>query len=143
MAPTTQHKAHIQEHIQELHDAIAIGIDKRPATIALHTSACSISLLELYLHKLEKISVGTVIKHEWFKAPKPEQKILPLAERKLGCVFPDRDALFSLMYVIEEHRNKLVYGKPTNTVVQEVLVAFDKLHSIIKKHLADRGEEIA
>jgi len=137
------HREHITEHLQEIADAIAIGIEKRTATIGLHASACSIELLELYLHVLGKISAGAMIKHEWFKSPKPEQKIIPLAERKLEVDFPDKAKLFSLMYIIEEERNKLIYGKPNLTALEAVLNAFNQLHQSIKDKLIEKGEEIA
>lgn len=137
------HKEHIMEHMQELTDAIAIGVEKRSVTISLHTSACSIELLELYLHILGKISAGGMVKHEWFKSPKPEQKIAPLAERKIIIDFPDKIQLLSLMYIIEEERNKLIYGRPNLTALEAVLNSFNKLHQIIKDRLKEKGEEIA
>ena len=101
------HIAHIQEHLQEIQEAVSVGLEKRSSTIALHASACSIDLIELYLHSINKISVGTMIKHEWFKEPKLDQKIAPLAERMLGVDFPKKQEIFSLMYAIEERRNNL------------------------------------
>ena len=142
MASIQLHKQQISEHIQEINDAIAIGIEKRPATLGLHTSACSISLLEIYLHILGKISIGSMIKHEWFKPPKVGQKIAPLAERMIGSEFHQKDKIFSLMYVLEENRNKLIYGKPTKSAVDAVLSSFQNLHSIIKEKLKEMGEEI-
>lgn len=142
MAAIIVHKQHIAEHIQELVDAIAIGAEKRPATIGLHVSACSIELIELYLHLLGKISTGAMLKHDWFKAPKLGQKISPLAERKLGVDFPAKTEIFSLMYIIEEERNKLIYGKPNKVVLDAVLVAFEKLHTIMKEKIKEAGEEI-
>jgi len=142
MASIQLHKEQIKEHIQEINDAIAIGLEKRPATLGLHASACAISLLETYLHALGKISAGSMIKHEWFKQPKEGQKIAPLAERKIGVEFPHKEEIFSLMYVLEEHRNKLIYGKPTKIAIDAVLNSFQKLHSIIKDKLNELGEEI-
>lgn len=142
MASIQIHKEQIKEHLQEIEDAIAIGIEKRPATIGLHTSACSIALLELYLQKFGKIPAGATIKHEWFKKPKPEQKILPLAERKLDIIFPQKDEILSLMYNIEEERNKLVYGRPVKNTITSVLIAFQNLYSLIKEKLKEVGEEI-
>ena len=142
MAAITVHKEHILEHLQELEDAIAIGTEKRPATIGLHTSACCIELLELYLHLAGKITAGGMLKHEWFKTPKPEQKILPLAERKITVSFPDKEKLFALMYIIEEERNKLIYGKPRQSSIEATLKAFWELHHIIKERLSELGEEI-
>ncbi len=142
MAAIYIHKAHIAEHMQELQDAIAIGVEKRPATIGLHVSACSIELLEMYLHVLGKITTGAMLKHDWFKAPKPEQKIIPLAERKLPVLFPEKEKILSLMYQIEEDRNKLIYGKPTKAIADEVLDAFTSLHTLIKEKLHEQGEDI-
>jgi glycerophosphoryl diester phosphodiesterase len=142
MTTIAQHKLHIQEHMQELTDALTLGIENRPATISLHASACSISLLEAYLHALGKISIGAMIKHEWFKEPKIGQKILPLAERKLGVDFPRKQEILSLMYAIEEHRNKLIYGKPTKETATVLLSSFQKLHQIIKEEMQTLGEEI-
>ncbi|MDI6738468.1 MAG: hypothetical protein QME12_08235 [Nanoarchaeota archaeon] len=136
------HKEHIREHMQEIEDAIAIGIERRPATIGLHVSACSIELLELYLHTMGKITAGSMIKHEWFKAPKPGQKIEPLADRKLRVFFPAKDEILDLMYSIEDERNKTIYGKPSNVSVGALLAAFQKLHKIIKERLHEWGEEI-
>ncbi len=142
MAAIWIHKQHISEHMQELSDAITIGIEQRPATIGLHVSACSIELVELYLHILGKITTGAMLKHDWFKAPKPGQKIAPLAERKLGVEFPAKEEVFSLMYGIEEERNKLIYGKPTKAAIDAVLSSFNRLHKIIKEKLQEKGEEI-
>lgn len=136
------HKEHIAEHLQEIKSALAIGLEKRPATLGLHASACSLSLLELYLHVLGKISAGTVIKHDWFKRPKPGQKIAPLAERKLGVDFPFKEEIFSLLYSIEEERNKLVYGKPSPVALEIVLKSFQKLYQLIKEKLEEKGVEI-
>ena len=142
MTSIEQHKLQIKEHMQELSDAIAIGIEKRPATLALHVSACCISLLEMYLHILGKISTGTTIKHDWFKRPKDGQKIAPLAERKLGIAFPEKEKILSLLYTIEENRNKLIYGKPTKVAIDAVSSSFQKFHEIIKEKLKEAGEEI-
>lgn len=143
MASKDVHKQHIEEHLQEVEDALAIGKERRPATLGLHASACSIELLELYLHILGKISSGAMLKHEWFKQPRPEQKIKPLAERKLGIDFPHKQEILSLLYVIEEERNKLIYGKPRKEALEAVLKAFRRLYTLIKKELEAQGEEIA
>lgn len=142
MASIQRHKEQIKEHMQEINDAVAIGLEKRPATLALHASACSISLIEVYLHALGKISIGTMIKHEWFKPPREGQKIAPMAERKIGVDFPLKDEIFSLIYTLEEHRNKLIYGKPTKSAIDAVFTSFQKLHQIIKYRLKEMGEEI-
>lgn len=142
MASKDIHKMHIKEHLQELADAINLGKEKRPATIALHVSACSIDLLELYLHCLGKVPLTIMIKHQWFKAPKEGQKIAPLAERKLQIEFPHKQELLSAMYVIEELRNKLIYGKPSTTAIETIVHAFNKIHTITKAELETIGETL-
>ena len=142
MTSVEQHKLQIKEHMQELTDAIAIGLENRPATLALHVSACSISLLEMYLHVLGKISTGTTIKHDWFKRPKEGQKIAPMAERKLGALFPEKEKILFLLYIIEENRNKLIYGKPTKVASDAVYSSFQELHNLIKEKLKEHGVEI-
>ncbi len=52
------------------------------------------------------------------------------------------DEIFSSMYTLEEHRNKLIYGKPTKSAIDAVLTSFQKLHQIIKEKLKELGEEI-
>ena len=142
MASIQIHKERIKEHLRGLENAIAIGVEKQPATIGFHTSAGAICLLELYLHLLGKITTGAMIKHEWFKTPKPEQKIIPLAERKLKIEFPEKSRLISQMYIIEEERNKLIYGRPSKIAIDAVLKAFQTIYKIIKEKLNEIGEEI-
>jgi hypothetical protein len=82
MTSIDEHKKKIQEHLEELEDAIEKGIEKKPVTIGFHTFACSIQYLELYLHLINKIPIGKIIKHDWFKKHQKSQRIEPLIERK-------------------------------------------------------------
>ncbi|MBI5392236.1 hypothetical protein HZA96_00055 [Candidatus Woesearchaeota archaeon] len=142
MASKDVHRRHIKEHTQEIKDAIAMGIEERPATIGFHTSACSIDLLEIYLHNLGKLPTGSVIKHEWFKKPQEGQKSLPVAERRLGIDFPEKSRLLTLMYQIESERNKLIYGNPTKSAIESAIKAYQELQSVIKEKLKELGEQI-
>ena len=142
MPAISVHLPRIKEHFEVIEESIKLGIEKRPATLAFNASACSIDLLETYLHKLGKISIGAQIKHEWFKRPKPGQKILPLAERKLAIDFPAKKESFELLYEIEERRNKLIYGKPTKADTEILLTAFDKLKIRLLGLLAKEGVEL-
>ncbi|MBI4163527.1 MAG: hypothetical protein HY512_01575 [Candidatus Aenigmarchaeota archaeon] len=104
MTTILNHKKKISEHLEELNDAIRIGIYQRPATIGFHTTACAIDLLEIYLHKKELIDIGKVVKHDWFKRPKEGQKIDSLIERKLPANFQEKDKIYNLFYIIEGKR---------------------------------------
>ena len=127
MTSIGEHKKKIKEHLEEIEDAIDEGIEKKPITIGFHCSACSIQFLELYLHVINKISIGKIVKHDWFKKPKPEQKKEPLIERKLNVNFSKKQEIYDLIYKIEEERNILMYGKPVKNQIKEILNNFLKL----------------
>ena len=142
MTSIQNHKYRIKEHLEELQDAINIGIVSRPATIGFHTTACSIDLLEMYLHKKKLIDIGKVVKHDWFKKPLKEQKIDPLIERKLPVNFEDKEKIYGMIYRLEENRDILVYGKPTKDQIELVLKTFDLLKKTLIEKLNEEGEEI-
>ena len=128
--------------MEEIEDAINEGIEKKPITIGFHCSACSVQLLELFLHLENKISVGHVIKHDWFKRPKIEQKIEPLIERKLPVQFEKKKEIYSLIYEIEENRENLVYGKTDSGKIKLVLDSFNRLKEMLLPKIKEKGVEI-
>ena len=139
MTTTEKHLQRIKEHLEEINDAIDEGMEKKPITMGFHCSACSIDLLELHLHATHKIPLGMQIKHNWFKRPKPGQKIIPLVERKIGTEFDDKERIYDLMYTIEGNRETLLYGNATFEKVQEVYAAFQKLKDLLEKKLDQEG----
>ena len=86
--------------------------------------------------------MGKIIKHDWFKKPKEEQKIEPLIERKLPLVFPKKDEIYNLIYNIEEERNSLLYGKPKDEQIKKVITNFLKLKKEMEELLKNEGFEI-
>lgn len=142
MGSASDHKKRIKEHLDELQDAINIGIEKRPATVGFHASACAAELLEMYLHISNLISSGKVVNHSWFKRPKEGQKIEPLIERKLPVHFPEKERIYELIYVIEENRDNLVYGKSKKSQVEITISAFQKLREELQRMIEERGERI-
>ena len=142
MVTLAEHKRRIKEHLEEINDAIDIGIQNKPITIGFHCSACACELLEFYLHKLGVISTGKIIKHNWFKRPQQEQKIVPLIERKLAVHFPNKEKIYNLIYAIEENRDNLVYGKVIKTQIEIVLTTFVKLKELLLEKLSALGEKI-
>jgi len=133
MTSIEEHKKKIKEHLDEIDDAINEGIEKKPITIGFHCSACSIQFLELYLHIINKLSIGKVIKHDWFKRPKIEQKKEALIERKLPLDFPRKAEIYELIYNLEEERNSLMYGKPEQEQIKKVINTFLKLKEIFNE----------
>ena len=133
MTSIEEHKKKIKEHLDEIDDAINEGIEKKPITIGFHCSACSIQFLELYLHIINKLSIGKVIKHDWFKKPKIEQKKEALIERKLSLDFSRKEEIYGLIYSLEEERNSLMYGKPAEEQIKRVINNFLKLKEIFNE----------
>lgn len=131
------HRKKIREHIEETESSISIGTEKRGSTIGFHCSIGAAQLLEYYLHRINKISSGKQIKHNWFKAPSSEQKIKPLAERKIGVDFPRKTEIYSLICEIEKNRDKLIYGKADAAMIKKVIENFQKLRSIIESELGE------
>jgi len=142
MTSVDEHIKKIKEHLDEIEDAINEGIEKKPITIGFNCSACAIQFLELYLHAENKIPIGKIVKHDWFKRPKAEQKIEPLVERKLSVIFEDKDKIYDLIYSIEENRENLVYGKADLEKIKIVLNSFNKLKTRIIDELKSKGVSI-
>lgn len=140
MSSIAEHRRRIKEHTEELQDAVDIGIEKRPATVGFHSSACAAELLEMYLHLASLISTGKKVNHIWFKRPQEGQKIEPLAERKLPVSFPDKEKIYELVYSIEDSRDNLIYGKPVKGEVKTVFETFQKLKALMEKKINERGE---
>jgi len=141
MTSVDEHKKKINEHLEQIEDAIDSGIEKKPITIGFHSSACASELLELYLHILNKIPIGKIIKHDWFKKPQPEQKIEALIERKLSVEFDYKKELYDLIYKIEENRDNLIYDKATKEQIKIVLDSFLKFKELINKLIKQEVQE--
>lgn len=133
MTSIDEHQKKIKEHLEVIADAINSGIENKPVTIGFHCSACIIQYLELYLHLTNRISMGKIIKHDWFKKPNQNQKIEPMIERKLPIDFPKKQEIYNLIYLLEEDRNILMYGKPIEKQIKNVIDNFNKLKEIFRE----------
>lgn len=142
MSSVNEHKKRIKEHLEELQEAVNIGVERRPITVGFHASACAAEMLEMYLHLASLITAGKKVNHIWFKKPQEHQKIEPLIERKLPVSFTGKEAVYSLVYEIEESRDNLIYGKPRKGEIESVFTAFQKLKTVLEKKIAERGESL-
>ena len=139
MTSIEEHKRKIKEHLGEINDAIDQGIENKPITIGFHCSACVLELLELYLHVNNKLPIEKIIKHDWFKRPKQEQKKDPLIERHLPVQFKKKEELYELIYDIEDERNSLLYGKPQEKQIKTVLKEFQEFKEKIMELLKNEN----
>ncbi len=142
MSSVAEHKRRIREHVEELRDAITIGVEKRPATIGFHASACAMEMLEMYLHAANLISTGKKVNHLWFRRPHESQKIEPLIERKLAVSFQGKEKIYDCIYAIEERRDNLIYGKPSKGEAEKIIAVFEELKTLMEKKLRERGESL-
>ena len=139
MTSIEEHKEKIKEHLEAIEEAIEKGAEKRPITIGFNCSSCVIQFFELYLHVANKIPIGKIIKHDWFKKPQPDQKIEPLVERKLNADFPGKQKIYSLIYTLENYRNSLVYVKPMGKQINETIFIFRELKILFEELLKNEG----
>jgi len=72
----------------------------------------------------------------------PNQKITPLAERKLRAEFASKTDILDLLYTIEKKRNKLIYGKSDKADIKELVETFTKYKEILFKLLCEAGENL-
>ena len=124
----------IESHLENLKESLAVieesiikGLIERQRTIGFHTSAASVDLLEMLLHKNSLIDPGFIIKHEWLKSKNT-------IKEKFSFNFPKKEEILDLIYEIEEKRNILCYGKPQKIeIIQEVLNNFNQLKRLFKE----------
>ena len=142
MTSADEHIKKIRELLESIRYSIDVGIEKRPVIIGFSCSECSIQLVELYLHKLDKIPTGKLLKHSWFKPPQAGQKKETIIERKLQVDFPNKKQIYNLIYGIEKGRTALVYGKSSKKQIELVLESFNKLKDLLIGELKKMGVEI-
>lgn len=142
MGSIFEHKRRIKEHLEQIQDAIDKGIEQRPVTIGFHCSACSVEILELYLHKINLLTTGKMLKHTWFERPKLGQKIPPFIERKMAVYFEGKEEIYDYLYTIEEQRDTLIYGKCSKSQIQLVLDNFLAVKQILSKRLEEIGDSL-
>jgi hypothetical protein len=140
MTSIERHKELLRQSLNILDIVLAGGLLNNPRAIAFATSSGSVDLLSILLHKTGKLSLGRVIEHQWFKKPLPMQKIKPIYERKLDMDFPKKKAIFSLMCDIEEKRNILAYGNPSDKDISLAVDTFRTLKNIVEEEIGEKLE---
>jgi hypothetical protein len=121
------HLKNIQESLEVIKECVQKGIVDRKRNIGFNVSVGATEMLEVFLHNLNLIGTGGIIKHEWFSSARR-------AEEKLNFFFPNKEKILSLLVEIESKRNLLCYGKPQPTeIIEEILKDFYELKSIFEK----------
>ena len=119
------HIAALKESFELIRECVKVGIEKRQRTLGFHCSAGAIDLLELLLHQMHKLDVGTTLHHDMFASAQRAKKNLP--------DFQSKDKIVELINKIEVKRNIFVYGKPqTRESIEEFLETYNKLKEIME-----------
>ncbi|MBU0906836.1 MAG: hypothetical protein KKD18_01270 [Nanoarchaeota archaeon] len=84
-------------------------------------------MLEVFLHKLNLLDPGAIIKHEWFSSSRK-------ANEKISFDFLGKQEIFNLLVEIESRRNLLCYGRPQPIeTIKETLKSFNKLKLLFEE----------
>jgi hypothetical protein len=124
------HRRALIESMEEIRNAVQMGIERKQRTIGFHCSAAAVDMLEIFLHEKNLINPGTVIKHDFFASPRKATDKIPS--------FQGKEKLLKLFVELEIRRNMLVYGKGQN---RDKIESYLELFNKIKEILTDMGVE--
>ena len=118
------HLENLKESVEEIENAVKVGLIKKQRTLGFHTSSAAIDILEIILHKYNLIDPGFIIKHEWLNS---KRKI----EEKLPFEFPGKKEILKHIVKIESARSKLCYGKRQKEKdLEEIAEEFSQLKDL-------------
>jgi len=124
---TGDHIKNIRESLEEIDEAIDLGLEKRQRNLGFHISVCSAEMLEVFLHKLKLLKEDRILKHNDFSSVRKANDILSFE-------FPYKKKIIELIVEIEKRRNVLCYGKrKPKKDLEEFLNLFLKLKEIFEK----------
>ncbi len=110
------------------------GLVSHQRRLAFSLSLGAVTILEIYLHKLNVIKESSKINHIWFKRKK--QTILEYLQNQITSSLnsiENMQEIISLIVEIEEKRDDLAYGSPsTEENIQEKINLFFKLKNLAK-----------
>lgn len=133
------HISGIKEALDEIEKAFSNsnGIKSYQRRLILIISTAVADLIELYFHKVGAIKSGAKIQHQWFQRndtnlkQKLEQQIIKPIE-----LLPNINKILKLARKIEDNRNALAYGTPTNEqTITERISLFLELKETIEKEI--------
>ena len=131
-----KHNEILQEVLDEIESASKDkrGLVSHQRRLAFSLSLGAVTILEIYLHKLNVIKESSKINHIWFKRKK--QTILEYLQNQITSPInsiENMQEIISLIIKIEEKRDDLAYGSPsTEENIQEKINLFFKLKNLTK-----------
>ncbi|MDP3026536.1 MAG: hypothetical protein Q8N63_02420 [Nanoarchaeota archaeon] len=131
-----KHNEILREVLDEIESASKDkrGLVSHQRRLAFSLSLGAVTILEIYLHKLNVIKESSKINHIWFK--KKKQTILEYLQNQITSSLnsiENMQEIISLIIKIEEKRDDLAYGSPsTEENIQEKINFFFKLKNLAK-----------
>ena len=131
-----KHDEILKEVLDEIETALEDkqGLLAHQRRLAFSISLGAVTLLEIYLHKLDVIKEGSKIDHTWFK--KKKERIIDHLQKQITTQInsiTNLDKIIDIMIDIENKRNDLAYGAATTEkILQEKINLFFKLREITK-----------
>jgi len=131
-----KHNEILQEVLDEIESASKDkrGLVSHQRRLAFSLSLGAVTILEIYLHKLNVIKESSKINHIWFKRKK--QTILEYLQNQITSPInsiENMQEIISSIIKIEEKRDDLAYGSPsTEENIQEKINLFFKLKNLAK-----------
>ncbi len=124
---TTEHVRNIKESLEEIDEAVELGLERRQRSLGFHVSVCATELVELYLHKAGLLDESRVLKHTDFSSLRRARDVLSFA-------FPRKEEVIEILVEIEKRRNVLCYGKrKEEDELKEYLNLFMRLKRIMEE----------
>lgn len=121
------HQRNIRESLEVIKESIQKGIQERQRNLGFNISVASTEMLEVFLHQINILNPGALVKHDWFSSVRK-------AKEKLKFDFPDKEEIINLLNEIESKRNTLCYGKPQPVeAIKSIILSFNKLKSLLEK----------
>lgn len=131
-----KHEEILKEVLDEIETALKDkqGLLIHQRRLAFSISLGAVTLLEIYLHKLDVMKEGSKIDHTWFK--KKKERIVEHLQKQITTQInsiTDLDKIIDIMVDIENKRNDLAYGAAaTEKILQEKINLFFKLREVTK-----------
>lgn len=128
------HLEAFQEHKEAIEWAINRGIEKSQRIIGTHASRGAVELLSSYLHRINKMDIGSQVNHRWFKSEKVKDRFPD---------FPKKEKIINKMIKLENACESLTYSsKKTEKEIKDAVKLFGELETIFEELIRhDKIEE--
>ena len=137
-----KHEESLKEVMDEIRSALQDrrGLVSHQRRVAMMISIGICELVELYFHRLGIMKEGSRIKHEWFKKSDIKERLENQITGRIGKV-KKLDNVIELAKDIEDSRNDLAYGSPSNEeLLHEKIKTFLRIKEMVVEETGEINE---